>query len=31
MGSSITVDKHITNIEEWFEVANKLDSIDFEG
>jgi hypothetical protein len=31
MGSGITVDKHVTNIDEWLEVTNKLDSIDFEG
>ena len=31
MGSGITVDKHVTNIEDWFEVTNKLDTIDFNA
>jgi len=31
MGSGITVDKHVTNIEEWFEVNSKLDAIDFDS
>lgn len=31
MGSTVTVDKHLTNIEEWIEVSKKLDSIDFDS